>query len=156
MKLTFKITAVLLSCIMLQGCVSSKQGAGTLIGGGVGGLLAAAAIGKGKGKYVAGAAGALVGMIAGNQIGKAMDENDKRIAELASQKALETAPSGNSVEWKNPDSGHSGNITPTQTFKNHEGKYCREYTEIINIDGQDEQAYGKACRQPDGHWEIVQ
>lgn len=154
MKLTSKIIAALLSCIMLQGCVSSKQGAGTLIGGATGGLLGAT-VGKGHGRYLAAGVGALAGAIVGNQIGRAMDENDKRIAELASQKALETAPSGNSVEWKNPDSGHSGYITPTQTFKNNEGKYCREYTEIVNIDGQDEQAYGKACRQPDGHWEIV-
>jgi len=33
--------------------------------------------------------------------------------------------------------------------------YCREYTKAIRVGGRLEQAYGKACLQPDGSWEIV-
>lgn len=33
---------------------------------------------------------------------------------------------------------------------------CREYTVPITVGGRAETAYGKACRQPDGSWQIVQ
>ncbi|MEE8203551.1 MAG: hypothetical protein V3R74_07315, partial [Alphaproteobacteria bacterium] len=33
---------------------------------------------------------------------------------------------------------------------------CREYQTTVNVGGQVEQAYGTACRQPDGSWQIVQ
>lgn len=32
---------------------------------------------------------------------------------------------------------------------------CREYTKTISIGGRLEVGYGRACRQPDGAWEIV-
>jgi hypothetical protein len=32
--------------------------------------------------------------------------------------------------------------------------YCREFQKQIIIDGRTEQAYGVACRQPDGTWKI--
>ncbi|RZJ46716.1 MAG: DUF4271 domain-containing protein, partial [Flavobacterium sp.] len=31
---------------------------------------------------------------------------------------LERAPTGQTVNWTNPDSGHSGSITPTKTYQN--------------------------------------
>jgi hypothetical protein len=34
-------------------------------------------------------------------------------------------------------------------------EYCREYTKTIIIGGRSERAYGTACYQSDGAWEIV-
>lgn len=34
-------------------------------------------------------------------------------------------------------------------------RYCREYTDHVNIGRGLEQSYGTACMQPDGSWEIV-
>lgn len=34
-------------------------------------------------------------------------------------------------------------------------EYCREYTREVIVDGRPAQAYGRACRQPDGSWRIV-
>ena len=34
-------------------------------------------------------------------------------------------------------------------------QYCREYTKTVTIGGRQQQAYGTACYQPDGSWEIV-
>ena len=42
---------------------------------------------------------------------------------------------------------------PAQAQNNTE--FCREYTKDVSINGRLEKAYGKACRQPDGSWEIV-
>jgi len=153
-SLFFKATAIILAATFLQGCQNmNKQGGGTLIGGATGALLGAQ-FGKGSGQLAAVGLGALAGALIGGEIGKSMDEQDKRIAELSSQRALETAPSGKSVEWRNPDSGNSGYVTPTKTFR-EDGKYCREYTHVVNIGGQSQKAYGTACRQPDGTWQIV-
>lgn len=35
------------------------------------------------------------------------------------------------------------------------GGPCREYTKTISIGGRLEVGYGRACRQPDGAWEIA-
>ncbi len=36
------------------------------------------------------------------------------------------------------------------------GRYCREFQQSVVIGGQSEQAYGIACQQPDGSWEVKQ
>ena len=69
--------------------------------------------------------------------------------------ALETAPSGQTVSWRNPDSGNSGTITPEPAVQRDSGEYCREYQQTITVAGRSEQAFGTACRQPDGSWKIV-
>ncbi len=154
MRLISKITVIILASTMLQGCSNmNKQGGGTLIGGATGALIGSQ-FGKGSGALVATGIGALAGAVIGGQIGQSMDEQDRKLAELSSQRALENSASGNSVEWRNPDNGNHGYITPTKTFKNNSGQYCREYTQVIIVGGKQEKAYGKACRKPDGHWEI--
>jgi surface antigen len=34
------------------------------------------------------------------------------------------------------------------------GSYCREFQNDVTIDGKKENAYGTACRQPDGSWKV--
>lgn len=148
------IVLLCVACTMLSSCVSNKQGVGTGVGALAGGLLGSQ-FGKGSGQLLAVGIGAIAGGFVGSAIGKNMDEHDQLMAERASQKALEVAPSGSSVAWRNPDNGHSGVIVPTRTYKHDDGRYCREYSHTINIGGQHEKAYGKACRQPDGQWQIV-
>jgi hypothetical protein len=44
---------------------------------------------------------------------------------------------------------------PTLAPASAEAKeYCREYTKTVSIGGKAERAYGTACQQPDGSWEI--
>jgi surface antigen len=59
------------------------------------------------------------------------------------------------VAWKNPDTGHSGTVTPTKTYQAPGAGYCREYQATVEIEGKQEKASGKACRQPDGTWKIA-
>ncbi len=155
MKNVSKLLLAVFASIILQGCQGqmNKQGGGTLIGGVAGGLLGSQ-FGKGEGQLVATGIGALAGALVGGQIGKTMDEYDKQMLVKSSRQALEYSPSGNSVEWNNPDSGNHGSITPTKTFK-ESGQYCREYIQEVTIGGEKQKAYGKACRQPDGSWKII-
>jgi surface antigen len=70
-----------------------------------------------------------------------------------SQYTLERSRDGQASAWYNPNNGNSGTVTPTRTVKEN-GRYCREYQQTVTIDGNTQKAYGKACRQPDGSWNI--
>ena len=76
------------------------------------------------------------------------------MAAEAAQRAFDANPTGQPSVWNNPDSGHSGSITPTKTYQLANGQYCRMYTQTINIGNEPQQTYGTACRQPDGSWQI--
>ena len=158
MKSNYTLTTkILLLSILITSCTDNKQGVGTGIGVIAGGLIGST-IGKGDGKIVATIIGAGAGGLIGSAIGKELDDQDKKIMELKSQQALEKATSGSSVVWHNPDTGNNGSITPTRTFKAesgvNQGKYCREFTQVITIAGESRKAYGTACRAPDGSWQI--
>ena len=130
----------------------NKQTVGTLAGGAAGGLVGAQ-FGSGTGQLAATAAGALLGAFIGSEIGRTMDDVDKLKAERAYERAT-TAPIGEQITWSNPDSGNRGSVTPTREGTSSTGAYCREFQQSVVIDGKQEEAYGVACRQPDGAWEI--
>jgi len=65
-----------------------------------------------------------------------------------------TAPIGETISWNNPESGHSGSVTPTREGQTDSGDYCRQYKQSIVIDGQVETAYGTACKQG-ADWVLV-
>jgi surface antigen len=75
--------------------------------------------------------------------------------ERNAQYALEHTRTNTSTAWRNPDTGNSGAITPVETYQTREGQYCREYIQTVIVAGKEQQAYGTACRQPDGSWMIV-
>ncbi len=163
------LTASVISLILLSACAQNgdntrgvmgggginKSDMGTL-GGGALGALGGAQFGKGSGKLAAVAGGALLGAFAGHEIGSSLDKADMAYYNNTSQRALETARVGTTATWSNPDSGNSGSITPTRTINENDGTVCREYTQTISIGGKSQQAFGKACRQSDGSWQIAQ
>jgi len=141
---------------VLTGCqnTGSKELLGTLGGAGLGGL-AGSQIGNGNGKLVAVAVGALGGAFIGKSIGKNLDEVDQMMAVKSQQNALEHGPSNKPMRWKNPDTGNQGAITPKPAYQTETGQFCREFQQDVTVGGKTEEAYGKACRQPDGSWKIV-
>jgi len=161
MNKSIKILSAFLLLTTLTSCASqnnpggvSNQSGGAVIGALAGGLLGST-VGRGGGQILAMGAGALIGGFVGSSVGKSMDERDKMMAERASQNALETSESGVRTTWKNPDTGNYGYVVPTKTYKTNDGRYCREFTHEVTIGGKQEVAYGRACRQPDGQWQIV-
>ena len=154
MKLTrIAITAALM--LAVAGCTQGreKEDWGTVLGG-VGGAVIGSQIGGGSGRIVATAAGTLLGAFAGREIGKSLDKADVAAAQQAQNRA-HTAPVGQQITWSNPESGHSGTVTPTRQGTDTAGNQCREYQSTVTIGGKTEQAYGTACRQPDGSWKVV-
>ncbi|MFW0776914.1 MAG: RT0821/Lpp0805 family surface protein [Rickettsiales bacterium] len=171
MKTSSKIVAVVLATSMLAACQQpmgragqgvtqggssiNKQDIGTL-GGAVAGGIIGSNIGSGKGAIAGTIAGTLLGGAIGSNIGASLDRADMQYYNTASQQALNNAQNGQSLPWKNPDSGNYGSVTPSNYYKNDDGQYCREYSQTITVGGRTEKGYGTACREPDGTWRIVE
>jgi hypothetical protein len=81
-----------------------------------------------------------------------LNEQQQREHEAA-QVAATTAPIGERIIWS--DGGASGAVTATREGTTTSGRYCREFLQEVSIGGRKEQAYGTACRQPDGAWEVI-
>jgi len=128
----------------------NRETLGTVLGGAAGGVLGSK-VGGGTGKTAAIIGGTILGAIVGGSIGRSMDQLDQSCV----GQILEHAPNRKPVEWKNPDNGAVYQVIPTETYQDPQGRYCREYRTSATIAGAVQQAYGTACRQPDGSWQIV-
>ena len=151
-----RLSIPLMAVAMLVGCSNGQggvdnQGTGLVLGSIAGGLVGNQV---GKGNVAATVAGAVVGGIVGSEIGKSLDERDRRYAEEAEYDALERGQSGVSRQWRDPDTGHYGDVVPSRPYKRGVAD-CRDYTHTIYIDGRPKQMRGTACRDPDGSWKSV-
>jgi surface antigen len=148
------LSAVLICHVTLIGCAShqvpSRQTQGTVVGGVIGGVLGSQ-VGGGSGKVIATVAGTLIGALVGSHVGGELDELDR----YKTGQTLETARTGVSEEWVNPDSGAGYKVTPTRTYESDYGTPCREFIMDSKISGKSEQVYGTACRQNDGSWRMT-
>lgn len=136
--------------LVLAGCQEVRnEHVGMGVGGALGGLLGAQ-VGSGTGQLAATAAGALLGAYLGGNVGRSMDEVDR----MKAHRTLEGTPTGQSTAWRNPDTGHRYEVTPTRTYE-ESGRPCRDYTTEAWIDGRRETVRGTACREPDGTWRAV-
>ena len=156
MRIKFVIPLAAAAALALTGCEGAgpKETGGTLVGAAAGALLGTQ-FGSGTGQLAATAIGALAGAWMGSEVGKSLDRADRAAMQQTSQYALENVKTGHPSKWSNPDSGNSGTVTPTKTYQTAQGQYCREYQQTVTVGGKTEQAYGTACRQPDGSWKVV-
>ena len=140
--------AIELPRITLDNC--NRQLIGGAIGGAAGGYIGSR-IGKGDGKLAATALGAIIGALVGGNIGRAMDEIDQTCV----GRVLETARTGQTVAWRNPDTGNKYEVTPVATNTRDLNRYCRDYTARSTINGRTETVRGVTCRQSDGTWKTI-
>jgi len=97
----------------------------------------------------AGIVGALVGVIVSRTIANSMDDNDH----VQFVRTFEYGRTGQPVVWNNPTTGSRYTVTPTRTYQQPNGRYCREYTTWGWVGGYEEQLHGTVCRMPDGSWQ---
>ncbi|MGF1629573.1 MAG: hypothetical protein ACFCUT_08890 [Kiloniellaceae bacterium] len=69
------------------------------------------------------------------------------------QQQAAAAPLGESIQWS--DGGVYGSVMATRDGTDRGGRYCREFQHQVTIGNRLQSAYGTACHQPDGAWEIV-
>ncbi|WP_252177276.1 hypothetical protein [Endozoicomonas sp. 4G] len=82
-----------------------------------------------------------------------LNESAQRAHEAAQIKAT-TAPVGERIIWNDGDA--SGYVVTTKEGKSaSSGLVCREFQQSITVGGRTEDAWGQACLQEDGSWQIV-
>jgi len=144
---TIGVTTVL--AVGLVGCTPGNNVPGATIAGGAAGGLLGAAFFHGSGAWIGVLGSALVGGVIGNFVGKKMDREDR--ARMA--QAVTTTPVGSQAQWTNTHDV-TYTVTPVKNYHRH-GRYCREYRTKVRIGDKVRNAYGTACRQPDGSWKIM-
>ena len=133
----------------LVGCGENPNtNGGTVIGAVAGGLLGSQ-FGRGQGQVAAAIAGAVVGGYIGNRIGSYMDRQDK----LNYQQAVVSTPVGQEATWTNHKTHATYTVRPVKQY-HADGHICRRYRTTVMIDGRQRQAYGRACKDANGHWRI--
>ena len=133
---------------------ASHRNSAALLGG-ILGAVAGSQVGSGSGKLVAVGVGTVLGVLIGSDAGAAMDARDSAYATGSFGHAMDSAPTCTTISWNNQQTGNYGSVTPTNTYEPEPGRYCREFLQQVSIGGKLQDAYGTACRQPDGSWEIV-
>ena len=81
-----------------------------------------------------------------------LNEQQQRAHEAAQVRAT-TAEVGETIVWN--DGAAAGSVKVLREGSSTTGRYCREFQQEVTIGGKTERAYGTACRQPDGAWEII-
>ena len=133
---------------------ASHRNSAALLGG-ILGAVAGSQVGSGSGKLVAVGVGTVLGVLIGSDARAAMDARDSAYATGSFGHAMDSAPTCTTISWNNQQTGNYGSVTPTNTYEPEPGRYCREFLQQVSIGGKLQDAYGTACRQPDGSWEIV-
>jgi surface antigen len=128
----------------------NKEVLGALLGGAAGGVIASEAV-SGDGRIIAITGGTVLGAVVGGSIGRSMDEVDQNCV----GQTLEHAPDGEEIVWNSTEENSRYQVTPTASFQDRSGQYCREYQATAEIAGRNQRTYGTACRQPDGSWRLV-
>jgi hypothetical protein len=81
-----------------------------------------------------------------------LNEEQMRAHEAAIVEAT-SSPVNEPIEWS--DGPASGTVTTTREGHTNDGRPCREFQQQVTIAGASEKAYGTACEQADGSWQIV-
>jgi surface antigen len=151
----FKAAFILAPALALGGCDITGSG-GDGPGSMAGAFSAATASANGRGGTGAAAAvtNAALGGLIGGKVGAALNDEDRRLAYEAQIDALDRGAPGAPVPWRNPASGHYGNIVPGPAY-DQKGTKCRGFSHTVTIGGELQTARGTACRTPEGAWAAV-
>lgn len=75
-------------------------------------------------------------------------------AEAAYYDAFENADPYERVNW-NDNRGRSNYVEARDWYADDNGRDCREFEQVIYVEGRRQTATGTACREDDGTWRIV-
>ncbi|MCX5519467.1 hypothetical protein OSH10_13580 [Kaistia defluvii] len=130
----------------LAGCISAggRDGLAGTLGNSVGAA----------GRSSAPPPGALIGGVAGQSIGRGLDERERQRAEQAEFQALEYGRPGSPIDWRGDREGFRGEVVPGPRYRVN-AYDCRDYTHRIWAGGEPQVARGTACRQAEGGWRPI-
>ncbi len=137
-----------------QECRNRPDPGGVIAGALIGGLLGNVA-GRGGGRAVTTVAGVVVGGAIGAALTSHLDCEDRSYAYKTYSDGFNSGRPNSDWQWENPNNGHYGDFRVGDYYNDQDGFRCANYTQQIWVDGSPQAASGRACRQPDGTWAIV-
>lgn len=145
------LVSIMFLGVSLYGCAgnSGKARTGAVIGG-LGGAAVGGQLGPKDDRRKSALIGAGIGAVLGYMIGNEWDKYDQQRL----SRTLETAPSGHTEAWVNPDTGNRYLATPAPAYR-HDGRVYRDVEIDGYVDGRRETLHAKAYRNPDGNWQLV-
>lgn len=133
-------------------CRDSPDPAGIIAGGLIGGLLGNAA---GGGRAGATIAGVVIGGAIGAALTNNLDCEDRSYAYRTYYDGFNSGRPNSHYKWRNPHNDHRGEFRVGSYYNDPYGFRCADFTQIAYIQGRPQEVRGRACRQPDGAWAIV-
>ena len=135
-------------------CRERPDPAGVVVGALIGGLIGEA-VGDGDHGDGAALAGVIIGGAMGAALTRDLDCDDRGYAYQSYYNGFNSGRPGSRHPWRNPHNGHRGDLRIDGYYRDPSGFRCTTFTQTIYIDGRPRTGTGRACRQPDGTWAIV-
>jgi surface antigen len=134
---------------------SGNTAGGAIVGALAGGLLGNA-ISRGPQRGAGTAVGAIFGGLVGASVGRNLDCEQRSYAVDASYRGFEAGRPHARYDWRDPRGDAYGYMQVGDYYQERGGgRRCATYTQEIWVHGRPETASGRACRQPDGTWQMI-
>ena len=137
--------------IYYRECRRSSDPAGVLVGALIGGLIGNAMDDDGGGAI----AGVILGGAMGAALTRDLDCEDRSYAYRSYYNGFNSGRPGSIHRWRNPRNGRYGQMRVDGYYNDQAGFRCTTFTQTVYINGRPRIDRGRACRQPDGSWAIV-
>lgn len=139
-------------------CAQQRQNntAGGLIIGALAGGALGNAVSRGPQRGAGTALGAILGGALGASVGnKQLTCEDRSTVYRTYYSGFEKGRAHARYQWRSPRTNAYGYLEVGDYYRSPQGERCATYTQRIFVQGEPEVAAGHACRQPDGHWVLV-
>jgi surface antigen len=155
-----KILCVALIAYLLSGCAltdrKNKLAVAAVAGGLAGAMIGWSVFGPGT----EGILGALaIGGVSAGTAYLVTDEmlwREKESLHRATYQSLQDGKEGQPTSWVSPDSSSTrASITPMRTFRDKDGKLCRDFVVVFDIGKTRESVMRTACQGVDGAWQTI-
>jgi surface antigen len=135
-----------------------RQRGGNTAGGAIIGALAGGLLGnsvsRGPQRGAGTAVGAILGGVVGASIGNNLSCEDRSYAVDAEYRGFEAGRPHQRYDWRSPRGDSYGYVQVGDYYQDR-GRRCATYTQQIWVHGRPETARGRACRMPDGAWQML-
>jgi len=125
-----------------------------LIGALIGGLIGNS-VGDDGNRAGATIAGVIIGGVIGNAMSKDLDCDDRSYAYRSYYNGFNSGRPGARYGWTNPRTSRRGDVVVDNYYTDRYGFRCANFTQTVYFQGRPRVTRGRACRQPDGAWAVL-